>query len=344
MVRIVLTRLFFWICILLCMNSTATGQSQRDTLFEEGICDNNGFCIPQIPGLPRSKGLIIRYEQSNNQIIKSEFSDSSHSGSIDESNLLMMKLRIPILLKDNLKILIGAEYKEEKYQFDEASLLGSAAYLSLNQKPLKMLSTSAYVVKPFRGNSYALGRVKVKLSGDFTRNELDDYFRSSLSLIYGKRAKSNMSWGVGLNYNYSFGQQFIFPIVAYSKVISSTWNMDALLPVSIKVRYKINDGNLLELSNRLTGDSYNIGFKDLGRNNLFLEKSDLLTELIYEREIHDFFWASASLGHRYNMRFNLSDENIFPARTAPLIKSKLTNAMFASVSLFLVPPRSWAKR
>jgi len=344
MVRIVLTRSFILICILLWIHSIASGQSHRDTLFEEGICDNNGFCIPQIPGLPRSKGLIIKYEQSNKQTIKSEFSDSSHSGRIDESNLIMMKLRVPILLKDNLKVLIGAEYKEEKYQFEEASLLGSAAYLSLDQKPLKMLSTSVYVVKPFRGNSYALGRMKVKLSGDFTRNEIDDYFRSSLSLIYGKRAKSNMSWGVGLNYNYSFGQQFVFPIVAYSKVVSSTWSLDALLPVSIKIRYKINDGNLLEFSNRLTGDSYNIGFKDLGPSNLFLEKSDLLSELIYEREIHDFFWASVSLGHRYNLKFDLSEENIFPARTAPLIKSKLTSAMFGSVSLFLVPPRSWTKR
>jgi Domain of unknown function (DUF6268) len=332
---------------LLASTLTSWAQSQIDSLYQAGICDDNGFCIPQLPGLPRPKGVVLDFNWTNGQSIESEYADSNVSGKIRQSTRLKFKLRLPVVLKDGIKVIVGAEYKLDEYRFDKTSISNSALFDTLNGRQLKTIGSSVYVVKPFKGNNYILGRLKLKVSGDLAHKDLDDYFRSSLSVIYGKRANMNVSWGFGLNYNYSFGKQFVLPVFAYSKRISDNWSMEALLPITVKLRYNFDDKNILEFTNKLTGDGYNIAFKNMEGDNLFMEKSDLLTSLVFEREIHDFLWVSTSVGHRLNVKFDLSDKSVFPSNKnnkRPMIKNQVSNTLFVGVSLFLVPPRKWTNK
>ena len=44
-------------------------QSQMETLYQAGICDEDGYCIPSLQGLPRSKG--FRWLLADNLILAS---------------------------------------------------------------------------------------------------------------------------------------------------------------------------------------------------------------------------------------------------------------------------------
>ncbi len=42
-------------------------QSQMDVLHQAGICDDEGYCIPSLQGLPRSKGVSFNHTTIRNQ-------------------------------------------------------------------------------------------------------------------------------------------------------------------------------------------------------------------------------------------------------------------------------------
>jgi hypothetical protein len=115
--------------------------------------------------------------------------------------------------------------------------------------------------------------------------------------------------------------------------------MAAILPVNLGFTHIINDKNVVRIINRVTGDSYNVQVKSYTQDNLFLKKSDLLSSVVYEREIHDFLWFSAAVGNQFNINFDLFEENAFQKRGTPEIDNSLSNTLFFEVGIFLVPPK-----
>ena len=93
-----------------------------------------------------------------------------------------------------------------------------------------------------------------------------------------------------------------------------------------------------------TGQTYNINLDSSPDQSLYLGKSDLLGMLTYEKEIYDFFWASASVGYRVNLNFDLDREIEFVNRSDAYIDNTINNAMFVRIGVFLVPPRSWMEK
>ena len=77
-------------------------------------------------------------------------------------------------------------------------------------------------------------------------------------MVYGVRARNDLSWGAGVSYSYSFGRQFVFPVFVYSRKFSEKWSINAFLPIKISLGYKINDKSTLDFVNEIKGDSYNI--------------------------------------------------------------------------------------
>jgi hypothetical protein len=324
---------------MLCLATPLSGQTNRDSLYRAGICDGSGYCIPKLSGLPKSKGFEIKYLRVLNYGIETKTPNETYSDFIDRDRELTIKMKIPLLLKDNLKIILGAQYENEVFRFDDLKADANIFYKALNNKPLKSIGGTLYGLKPFKGNKYLLVRAGMRWSGDFGQHLGSEYGRNSVSAIYGVRAKSDLSWGTGITYSYTFGRQLIFPVFAYSRKFNDGIDLEALLPVYIKLRKQINHKNIFQFENRISGDSYNIRLQSISNIDQYLAKTDLFTTLSYEREITPFLWLSTGISNRYNINFDISENNTFTTRGTAQYANKIADALSYEFSLFIVPPR-----
>lgn len=338
---------FVFVLFLCYWTSFTYGQGSKDSLlFKEGVCDLDGYCIPRISGLGKVKGLEINYRNIFKYAIETKRidSDTSYSDYINRDRKVEIKAKVPIFLRNNFQLVLGLKYSSEEFKFKEQEIISNPFYAALNRKPLQSFGTTVYATKPFIGNKYLFVRANFRVSGDFTQNSLEDYFKSSVSILYGARKNSTFVWGLGASYSYTFGRQLIIPVVSFSKKLSPKWSFDALLPVQMKLRFSGNEKNAFELETKISGENYNITLEPITNNNLFIQRSDWLFMAKYEREIYDFIWIGASIGNRYNISFNLYEKNAFIDRAAPIISNHLKNTFFAEMSLFLVPTKKMKEK
>jgi hypothetical protein len=327
------------------MAPSMQAQNRADSLYQMGICDENGYCIPSIRGLPRPKGLEITQQRVLDYRINSSIRDSAAipSEEISQNRKWTFALRVPIVNHERFKLATGIKYTVEEFRFEEANTIDNSFQRHLEDKPLRSLRSTWYVAKPFKGNKYLLGRAGVSLNGDFVDRTLTAYFKGFASALYGIKASNSKTWGVGLSYSYTLGNLAVYPLFLYNKQWSPKMGIDMLLPVNIKLRYVPNEKNVFYLQNKLEGDNYNVDFEPLQNQPLFLGKSDFLSFLTYEREIYDFLWITASAGYRSNINFDLSNRDEFINNKTPYINNELGPAFFYRMGIFIVPPKKWMK-
>ena len=303
------------------------------------------FCVPSIVGMPRAKGIEMNYERVLDYRIKSDSKTSElndNRAEVRRNRRWEFKARIPVVLKPNIKIVWGLRYFVEEYKFEEPENINYPFYRSLEDKSLKSLGSALYVIKPFKSNRFFLLRASANLNGDYDTDDkpTSDFLRYSISPLYGIKKNSSTSYAFGLAYSYNFGRRAIYPILAYNCNWDRGWGLEAVLPVKVKVRYTLDDKDILYGVVGLHGSNYNVRLTDPSFNpsrNFFLEKSEIRYTVIYEREIYDFLWFGVEAGARSNLQFRLTEAN----RNNPdlLIKNDLRFAPLAKFSIFMVPPR-----
>lgn len=334
------------ICSVLGTYNSSAQKPVDSLLWETGITDNNGYCISRLETMNRPKGLefnyrnILEYEIGTSTLDP----DTSYSEVMKRERKLEFKAKIPILLKPQFELILGLNYASEQFKFRGQNFEENLFYSALNRKPLQTFGTTIYATKPFIGNNYMSMRASFRLSGDFSQKSLEDYFRTSVTMLYGWRTSPTFTWAAGVSYSYVFGKQSVFPVVLLSKNFSPKFNLDALLPVRVQLSYAANEKNIFKLETKLSGENYNITLQPYTDNNLFIQRSDWLSLLTYDREIYDFIWIGASFGNRYNISFDLFRKNAFIDRSDPVISNRIQNSFFAQVSVFLVPPRKWKEK
>ena len=316
-------------------------QSQMEVLHQAGICDEEGYCIPSLQGLPRSKGFSLNYTTIRNQNINTEYASERYSGLVEEISIIEVKAKVPVLLRDNLKIILGGEYSTYDFKFAKQHADRNSVYGTLNQIRYRTLGTKLYVLKPFKGNKYVFSRISVQLAGDLSNEGIDDYFQSTFSILYGIRASTNMTWGIGLNYRVALGRHLVFPTFAYSQILSKKWSLEAYLPVNVTLRYMHSSKSIFEFRNRLAGEHFNINSGIKGDKNIFLAKTDFYSTIVYEREVHNFLWVSLAAGRQFNIDFDSSKNRAAQGNGALRITNNLTNAFLFEVGIFLVTPKRW---
>ncbi len=320
------------------------GQSNKtDSLKRVGVCDGNGYCIPKIENLARPKGISIVRQSILDYDIKTRFRDSSNTQreEISQNESLEIKLKFPLVLKDKYRIYMGLFYKVEEFEFDEPQQLQNEFHQHIEDKPLRSIGGTAYLDLRFKGRHYFYSRASFSLNGDYDNGPALDYFRTSITSLYGTKASRSKTWGYGLSYSYRFGQLAIYPILHYNKQFNDKWGFEVVLPVKTELRYRLNPKNYFYLINRLGGDNYVLSFDQLSENNLFLGKSHFLSLLTYEREVYDFFWVTVSAGLRANINFNLTENNTLLGNEKPFIENQLNTAPLIRFGIFIVPPKKW---
>ncbi|WP_372934826.1 hypothetical protein, partial [Mariniphaga sediminis] len=190
--------------------------------------------------------------------------------------------------------------------------------------------------------------------GDFYRS--DSHFsterivKSTLALGYGIKTNKTTFHAFGIYAGYTFGQPSIYPAYVLSKRFNRGIGFEAALPQSIKIWKKQSENTYFYANAKVTGSSYTVrlqheAFKENG--SLQLRQSYLLGCIGITKKISKWIWAEGGLGYSYNINFNISEGNLINDGFIPkpdknyLIKSDVSGAPFAMISLFLSPPQSF---
>ncbi len=325
---------------MLCFCGTyATLVAQHKVISE----NDTTYCIPSIEGLSRPKGFVIKEEVVMNHQINSYSTQgipSSGLGQIKAIRRRTIKFKAPLLNKDGLKVAMGFKYNVEDVFFDDQSRESLSFYQNLENKNLKQLGTSLYLIKPMRGNFYFLMRASASLNGDYGANNAPtkDYLKYSIAPMIGWKRTPYLSYAVGLGYSENFGKVSFFPLLSYNQTFNEHFGIESILPLSIKLRYStLNKKNFIYLSSEVKGTTYNVGFRD--GNTGYLNNTELRLLITYEREIYDFVWVGIEAGTRSNLNFSLSDTPDY--RNSKVIRNSVNQSFFVGFSIFVVPPKKF---
>ncbi len=333
---------FLAFCVICTSFSLSAGFAQHTVKSE---ADTAAYCVPSIEGLTRPKGILIREELvTNHSINSSNINDPSGTGQgkIRTLRRREIKLKAPLINKENFKLAIGFKYKVEDIFFEDQATESVEFFNNLEDKNLKQLGTTLYMVKPFRGNTYFLMRVSASLNGDYNRaNSPDaDYLKLSIAPLLGFKRTPYLSYAVGIGYSENFGRRSVFPLLSYNQTFTKHFGVESLLPLNVKFRYSsLNRKNFIFLSSEVQGTSYNITFANSEAG--YLNNTELKYKLTYEREIYDFVWASVETGLNTTLYFSLSDTP--DRRRSTVIDTNRKAAFFVGFSVFVVPPRKFIK-
>ena len=310
------------------------------------LCTDSTFCVPAVFGMPRGKGIVIKQERVFNYRIRSDGTDAGFGTGEDDvqfNKRWQFKLRFPLLLKPGFKLAMGLEYFKEEYHFEGFPENDYPFYKSLEDKPLRSIGATIYLVKPWLGNRYFMMRVGARFNGDEgLGNMIDsDKLRLSVAPLIGWKKNPYTSYAFGLAYSFDFGRQRVYPVFSYNHTFNNRLGFESILPLEAKLRYSINEKNLLYFTSEFNGANYNIQLDDpdFQGQDYYLRKSEIRFTLTYEREIHDWLWFSVETGFRGNFRFELTDSPKSNANV--VIDNEFNNAVLLNASIFVVPPRKF---
>lgn len=331
---------FSWLIVLL-FYLTLTSYGQVDN----SANTDSAFTAPRVIGLPRSKGIIIKREIVRDYRIRSK-SDQPFGNSVGEirrNRRWDFRVRLPLVLKENIKIAAGFQYFVEEFNFDSNPNI-YPFYQNLEDRSLRSIRGEIFIIKPTRTKRYYLFRMSGSLNGDYDESEFSngDFFRFSLTPLVGWKKNAYTSYAFGVSLSYSFGRRAIFPVFTYSHSFNNKLGIEAVLPANAKLRYgTLNQKNYFYLKAELRGSNYSVRLEETQNELFYLDKSEIRFLLSWEREIHDWLWFGVESGLRSNINFDLSDSPSINANA--LVDNSLRGAFIYNISIFIVPPKKFLK-
>ncbi|WP_026135905.1 DUF6268 family outer membrane beta-barrel protein [Nafulsella turpanensis] len=304
---------------------------------------------PSVEGDRRSKGIQISY----NQISPFGIHSTPIVPGINEAEARVQKLeeiefslRLPILWKGRTTIAAGVSYLYEEYNFINPSALTYDFYTNLQNKHLNSLDAKVFVVYALNGRAFIGSRIGLELNGDYEGNELPfrQQAKGSVAAVYGWKTNPYTMYGLGAYYSYTLGRPSIYPVFIWNETFNDRWGVEAVLPQSFRLRRNFSEETILLLGAKVLGRSYHIISDEppLGKYpNLELRNSNIYAFLEFEQEIYDFLWFGLTGGYRYNINFNISEENSFS--NSRIIENEVGHSPYFNVSLFVVPPQAWVE-
>jgi hypothetical protein len=332
---------------------------QAAPLSSDSVVDLRGqrFANPSVLGMGPSKGLIVRYERMPQFRVSSKAQVqglTDFSTEATKNARLSIKGYIPAWNRPHLKVVVGLSYEREEFQFRNRPT-NYELFDNIENKGLKSSAVQVVMLRPVDDVHWYLARVKAELSGDYTSDELtrSDYLRYSAEGIYGWKRSPNFSWGIGFQYGYTFGRRSIYPAVLYNRTFNERWGVEALFPARITLRYNASPTSIFYTGYSVEGLSYILHLsreplvrKDANGNpdpsktqlkSLELRETEVRFRGRWERELLSFLWMGAEAGYRYNYAFDAFDR--VNADREKIIDSKFAGAPYASLEIFITPPR-----
>lgn len=331
-----------------------------------GLIAQNGIDTTKYDWNPRIKGVGPVRGLSASLHTNSAFDVRSNSdtygngqGKIKYNRIFKTKVRFPLYLNDKIKLAGSFEYSDEEIHFENIEQNDYPLYKSLDDKNMKSIGGSLYLMTHLKRNRYFMLRFNAKLKGDYWKEHIGNvrkytFLKMEISPVIGWKVNKYKSWGVGLAFSYTFGDPLVFPTFIYNHTFSDKWGVEAFLPARLKLRYQPSKLCFLYAKASLKGGSYSIHLDDSELSEfktLELRKSDVNFSFEIEKGLTDWLWLSFEYGYRANINFDVTNEN----HTLSLSGSKITHenniidsyakgGMFSNITLFITPSKSLLKK
>jgi len=289
------------------------------------------YCQPGVKNKSRSKGLEISYgNRGSGQLTNSKQDPGDLRNKYSKWDNLQAKLKIPVILKDDFKVLIGFKYYQEGFEFTEIGRAHEAVITNIGENNLKSSSFSVVINKSLDERSYLALQLRYMVSGNFAGiGKFSDRYATYRALaVYGVKPNPDLEWGFAVNFSKNFRRFNVIPFFLYYKNFSPKWGLEALLPGFIYMRHNISPGNILLGGVQFGNKNFRLDIPQEGQADLdyAYNQSHLKASIKYQRRIVPWLWVSAQVGYQYNLNTRFEGKNaitnsfFLEARNAPYFR------------------------
>jgi len=332
---------FLTICILL-FSGIVYGQL-KPVAFPEDIQSQEikarCYCSPGVKDKSRSRGLNIAYRwlgggtyKEQNTALTPPFS------SYNNLQHLEFNMKIPVLIKDEFKLLLGYKYETDIFSFDEIGADFSDTFQKLEDENLKSNSFSVILSKPLNETRYLAFRLRYSLNGDYDAfvSFQDKYAIYKVLGVFGVKPNEDLEWGFGVNFSKSFRRTSILPFFVYNKNFNSKWGIETVFPGFIFGRYNLDRANIFLFGVEYGSQSFRMGFENSSQQQIAYayNHSEFISSVSCEHRFAPWFWGNIKAGYQVNFSSDFDAKNQF----TPAFTADPTDAFFFQVGFFISPP------
>lgn len=326
------------LCLLLLCSALLIGQDLLLTPIGETMCR------PGVTNKSPSKGLVLEYGINPNVRFNSENTSAlSVPTKVGVNRRYKMKIKVPILNKEKIKLLIGWNFYGEEYSFDQIGQENALIFNTIDDQHLKSSRLSLYMIRPINHQYYFAVKGVVSSNGDYNGmiNFDERYTNFDIATIFGVKKRPDIEWGVGLLIRRNFLNAFpVVPFGIYNQTFNDKWGIQATIPTSLMGRYNFNDKNLILFGPQFESRNYSIDVLNDTTGDLdpyTMRRSDLRFSLRYDHNIKSWLWLEASTGYIRN--FTTRFDDIQNTKNPEIVKVTPSNGPFFKFGLFLSPPK-----
>lgn len=299
------------------------------------------FCKPGVRNNAPGRGVEFSYsllstgtfEPENGTNLTPPFSE------FNNWQQLTFGLKIPLILREDFKLLLGYKYHTEIFDFRNFGQDFQPVFQSIDQNPVKQNSYSIIVNKPLDEKNYLLFRGRYLSSGNYTDWMNFDQENAIYNFVgvFVTKPNEDYEWGFGLNVSSSFRRTSAIPFFVYNKTFNQRWGIESVFPAFIYGRYNIDRNHLLLFGMQYNSDSYRLKIENDGQEvyDFAGNHSEVISSVRLERKFSNWVWASFKVGYQTNFSSDFESK----IATQETFYVEPTDGMYFNISLFISPPR-----
>ncbi len=296
------------------------------------------FCQPGVRNKSRSKGLEIKYgNRGSGRLTNTKGEASNLTNKFSKWDYLEAKLKAPLIIKDDFKVLFGYRFYQERFDFTEIGATHLPVLSNLDANNLKSSSFSLVVNKSLDERSYFAVQLRYMVSGNFGGlGKFNDRYATYRVLgVYGVKPNIDFEWGVAVNVSKNFRRFNVIPFFLLYKNFSPKWGLEALLPGFVYFRHNISPGNILLSGLEFGNKNFRMDIPQDGIENLDFayNQSHIKAAIKYQRRIVPWVWVSAHIGYQYNLNTRFETKN----NNSVGFNLRASNTPYFQLGLFLSP-------
>ncbi len=305
----------------------------------------NSYCSPGVDNKSRSRGIEFSYQMSS--VGRWNGVNGINSYSLNGIEALTFKLKAPLLLKPDLKILAGYTYQPEDIEMGTSLGSNFPVLLPIGDTRLKSHGLALYAIKSLDARHYMALRFKLTSSGDYNGFLNFDRAFVSYSAIaaYGIKPHKDLEYGFGLSFSKNSQRTLVLPFMFYNKNFNDKLGLEATIPTDINLRWNMNKETNLLVGYNLSSSSYGVNLPTTEvsqnidqsefRSPFVLRHSEIQAGFSLERQIVPWVWANFKGGYQFNLNTRL--QSMVPGIDD--FRYRPDNGMYFRVGFFISPPR-----
>lgn len=333
------------ICFLFyCLLITQLGISQiKPEYFPEDIIlgelDAKCYCKPGVVAQSRSKGLSISYGWvgSGTYIAEAPTTFTAQGSNLDKLSHVEFKIKIPVLLREQTKVLLSYKYFSEFYDFQKIGLDFSETFQALNAHNLKSNQYGLIISHSLNEKNYIGFQYKYAANGNYSgwTNMDNRYAIHKLMGVYGIKNSEEFEWGLGLSISKSFRRTSIVPFLLYNRNFNKNWGIESLFPANIFLRHNLNSETISLLGIEYASRSYRLGIENDTPTILdyAFNHSEIILSIALERHLASWIWGNIKVGYQQNFSSDFESKSL----DSPFFQAEPANGVFFHIGVFVSP-------